>query len=99
MTNSNIKNASLNLQNISTSRRSFIKKASVVGAGLMVGIPLVSCAKASFPNEKALNEQQVALQPNALLQITADNTINFYLPRSEMGQGISTGLTTIVLYL
>lgn len=96
MSNSNIKNASLNLHNISASRRSFIKKASVVGAGLMVGIPLISCAQSPLPNGKSSHENQAALQPNALLQITADNTINFYLPRSEMGQGISTGLTTIV---
>jgi len=74
-----------------TTRRSFIKNISLAGAGLVVGLPLTACVNASQPNKS-----QTALIPNALLQITHDNIINFYLPRSEMGQGTYTGLTTIV---
>ncbi len=77
--------------NISSSRRHFLKNVSLAGGGLIVGLPLTACASAQLPNES-----QSALQPNALLQITSDNQINFYLPRSEMGQGTYTGLTTIV---
>jgi CO/xanthine dehydrogenase Mo-binding subunit len=77
--------------NISSSRRRFLKNVSLAGGGLIVGLPLTACASAQLPNESLS-----ALQPNALLQITSDNQINFYLPRSEMGQGTYTGLTTIV---
>ena len=77
--------------NISTSRRNFLKNISLASGGLVVGLPLTACASAPLPGEN-----KNALQPNALLQITSDNTINFYLPRSEMGQGTYTGLTTIV---
>jgi len=87
MTTSTSKNA----KGIGTSRRNFIKNISLAGAGLVVGLPLTACVNASLPNKN-----QLALTPNALLQITNDSTINFYLPRSEMGQGTYTGLTTIV---
>lgn len=80
-----------NTDSISSSRRNFIKNVSLAGGGLMVGLPLTACASADLPNGS-----QSSLQPNALLQITSDNKINFYLPRSEMGQGTFTGLTTIV---
>lgn len=74
-----------------TSRRNFLKSLSLAGAGLVVSLPLTANTNTSSTNNKPSN-----LQPNALLQITRDNKINFYLPRSEMGQGTYTGLTTIV---
>jgi len=91
MTTSKAKNTTVKFNGIQTSRRSFIKNISLAGAGLVVGLPLTACVNASLPNNNKL-----ALTPNALLQITNDNIINFYLPRSEMGQGTYTGLTTIV---
>ncbi|GIR69278.1 MAG: hypothetical protein CM15mP74_05290 [Halieaceae bacterium] len=36
------------------------------------------------------------LTPNAFLQVLPDNTIRFYTARSEMGQGVTTGLATLV---
>ena len=78
-------------KSIQTSRRKFLKNMSFVGAGLIIGLPLTACA-----NSTTHQGRQSALQPNALLQITSDNVINFYLPRAEMGQGTFTGLTTII---
>jgi CO/xanthine dehydrogenase Mo-binding subunit len=86
-----IKNLDTNTNNVSPSRRNFLKNLSLAGGGLMVGLPLNACASGQLPSST-----DDALQPNALLQITSDNKINFYVPRSEMGQGIYTGLTTIV---
>ena len=37
-----------------------------------------------------------AWTPNAFLQVLPDNTIRFYTARSEMGQGVTTGLATLV---
>jgi isoquinoline 1-oxidoreductase beta subunit len=81
----------INNQGVSSTRRSFLKNLSLAGGGLIVGLPLTACASAELPNTS-----DNALQPNALLQITSDNKVNFYLPRSEMGQGTYTGLSTIV---
>ncbi|MEH6605542.1 MAG: molybdopterin cofactor-binding domain-containing protein [Pseudomonadales bacterium] len=91
MTTPTTKNFTLHSKTIRASRRNFIKGLSLAGAGLIVGLPITACANAA-----TANKNPSALQPNALLQITSDNNINFYLPRSEMGQGTYTGLTTIV---
>lgn len=76
---------------INDSRRHFLKSLGLASGGLIAGIPLTGCASASLPNE-----QSGDIQPNAILQLTSDNQINFYLPRTEMGQGVYTGLTTIL---
>ncbi|EAT13734.1 xanthine dehydrogenase family protein molybdopterin-binding subunit [Bermanella marisrubri] len=76
---------------IDDSRRRFLKGLGLASGGLIAGIPLTGCASTALPNE-----QTGDIQPNALLQITRDNQINFYLPRTEMGQGVYTGLTTIL---
>lgn len=34
--------------------------------------------------------------PNAFLELSPDNSIYFYCPRDEMGQGVTTGLATLV---
>jgi CO/xanthine dehydrogenase Mo-binding subunit len=78
-------------QEINNSRRKFLKNISWVTGGLIVGVPLTACA-----NAPSSSKSKASLQPNALLQITTDNKINFYVPRSEMGQGTYTGLTTII---
>jgi len=76
---------------INNARRRFLKSLGFASGGLIVGIPLTACASNGLPNEK-----ENALQPSALLQISDDNSIHFFLPRSEMGQGVYTGLTTIL---
>jgi len=73
------------------SRRQFLKNMGMAGGGLVVGLPLTACATANLPNP-----MEGDLQPNAFLQITNDNQMHFYLPRAEMGQGVYTGLTTII---
>lgn len=74
-----------------SSRRSFLKNSAMLGGGLMIGLPLSACATAGFP--KAGDKD---FQPDAFLQITPDNQVHFYMPRSEMGQGTYTGLTTLI---
>jgi CO/xanthine dehydrogenase Mo-binding subunit len=75
---------------INTSRRDFLKHTTLAGGGLIVGIPLLGLS-----NSTSAATQQT-LTPNAILQITPNNTVHFYLPRSEMGQGVYTGLTTLL---
>lgn len=69
-------------------RRSFLKL--ITAGGLMVAMPAVA-SDAPF-----LYSQAQALNVSALLQVNTAGDIIFHMPRAEMGQGISTGLCTLV---
>jgi len=74
-------------------RRQVLKSIALAGGGLVATIQLSACASASAlasPNDAG------GLTNNALLQITPNNEIHFYLPRAEMGQGVFMGLTTLI---
>ncbi|MFT6310784.1 MAG: CO/xanthine dehydrogenase Mo-binding subunit, partial [Porticoccus sp.] len=72
-------------------RRGFLKTVALTGGGLALGFQLTGCSS------KAINRSNGSqFMPNAFIQITPDNTITFFMPRAEMGQGILDGLTTII---
>jgi isoquinoline 1-oxidoreductase beta subunit len=71
------------------SRRSFIVGSAVVGGGLWLGLSLRK--DVALPS---LREGTFA--PNAFLQITNTGEVIFQLPKSEMGQGVETSLTTLI---
>ena len=73
------------------SRRNFLIGAGVVGGGLVVGFSM-----RSGPGAPPLKAMEGAYAPNAFLQIGADNVMRFYCPRDEMGQGVTTGLATLI---
>lgn len=73
------------------SRRSFLKAAGLTGGGLVLGVSLGGCS-----TQPAFEPDGETFTPHALLQITPDNVVRFYCPRDEMGQGITTGLATVV---
>ena len=77
---------------VNYSRRHFLRATGVAGGGLVVGFSLTGCGSAPWPMKAIAG----AFTPNAFLQITADNEIRFHCPRDEMGQGVTTGLTTLV---
>ena len=74
------------------SRRKFLKTTGIVGGGLVVGFSLAGCAPGELPIDLSGN----GFIPNAFLQITPDNNVRFYCPRDEMGQGVTTGLATLI---
>lgn len=71
------------------SRREFIKLTSGSTAALVVGIALPGCAGKPEPRGEAF-------VPNAYLRIDASDTITIVMPRSEMGQKLTTALPQIV---
>ena len=76
---------------MSLSRRNFIKSTALLGGGIAIGFNLTGCSKSPpFPNMSS-----TALQPNAFLQVTAQGDVILQLHKSEMGQGVFTGLTTL----
>ncbi len=77
---------------LNVSRRRFLKTSGVAGGGLVVGFTLTGCGSSAPPVARMEGD----FVPNAFLQITPENRVRFYCPRDEMGQGVSTGLTTLV---
>lgn len=79
------------MNTLDVSRRRFLRNTGIVGGGFVVGFSLTGCG----PNTPALSAVEGGFTPNAFLQI-AEDAIRFYVPRDEMGQGVTTGLTTII---
>ena len=73
-------------------RRTLLIGGGLVGGGLIVGFSLSGDDPAPLP----IAVEDGAFVPNAFLQILPDNTIRFYTARDEMGQGVTTGLATLV---
>ncbi|WP_394209600.1 molybdopterin cofactor-binding domain-containing protein [Enterovibrio calviensis] len=73
-----------------TSRRGFIKLLTTAGAGLTLGIHLPSIAA------EASETAGAPFSPNAFVRIGADDTVTIVIKHLDMGQGVTTGLATIV---
>ncbi len=73
-------------------RRKFLKASGVAGGGLIVGFGLGGCGSSRLPIES----EPGSVVLNAFLQITQENAVRFYCPRDEMGQGVTTGLATLI---
>ena len=81
------------MSTVNLSRRGFLQSTGIAGGGLIVGFALAGCSGGrAFPIEPLAG----GFVPNAFLQITPENRVRFYCPRDEMGQGISTGLATLI---
>ena len=81
------------MNQVNQSRRNFLRVSAVAGGGLMVGFSLSGCGSSAAPR---LVDIEGAFAPNSFLQFSANGDIRFYCPRDEMGQGVTTGLATLV---
>ena len=82
------------MNTVNISRRHLLKASAVTGGGLVVGLGFTGCSNA--PALLPIVSTEGAWSPNSFLQILPGNTIRFYTARSEMGQGVITGLATLV---
>ena len=76
---------------VPATRRQFLKGAASGGAALIVSayVPMTSSqAFAAFPAGTP--------KPNAFVKIAADNTVSVIIKHLDKGQGVTTGLATIV---
>lgn len=69
-----------------TSRREFLKGSAAVGVGLIVG----------FNNVSELVAGTSEFVPNPFVRILPDNTVVVIAKHFEMGQGTTTGLSTLI---
>ncbi len=72
-------------------RRTFLKTAALAGGGLVLGFDFSS--RRLFAMEASAGE---VFQPNAFVKIGTDDLVTVVIKHIEFGQGVSTGLPTIV---
>ncbi len=66
-------------------RRQFLQVAAIAGGGLAIGFGRIAMAADS-----------AVFAPNAFVRIGADSTVTVVIKHLEMGQGVTTGLPTLV---
>jgi isoquinoline 1-oxidoreductase subunit beta len=78
-------------------RREFLKVTTVAGIGLLVSCYAPARSDAAVTEARAAGAKKTdEFTPNAWLKIASDDTITIMINHSEMGQGITTGLSMIV---
>lgn len=77
--------------NAGLSRSHFIRLSTALGSGLGIALFLPNCAPA-----KVGESSTDAFAPNAWVHIAPDDSVTVVLAKSEMGQGVTTGLPTLV---
>ncbi len=77
------------------SRRDFIKVSSLAGLGFMVGCGK-SAEHAPEAHAKVAGSSQDAFEFNAFVKVTTDNKVTVVVKHLDKGQGVTTGLPTIV---
>src|SRR5258705_9943074 len=79
------------------SRRMFLKSTAAAGAGLSLGIYFGDAlAQMSGPGKTVGGVATGTFEPNAFLRIGKDNTVTVVVKHLEMGQGVYTGLPTLI---
>ena len=76
---------------MSLSRRAFIRNTSVAGGALTLGFSLTGCAPDKLPK---VSEDD--FQPDSYLRITPTGEVIVQIFKAEMGQGVTTGIMTIL---
>ncbi len=70
-------------------RRDFVKVSAAAGGGILFGFQL--------PVKRAVAAASAAsFEPNAFIRIDRSSRVTIWFSRSELGQGVKTGLPMIV---
>lgn len=79
-----------NTNSFNEGRREFLRISALAGGGLLLGftVPVKPCF--------AGDDSETGFTPDAFLRITPDGTVTVISNKSEMGQGIYTGLALLV---
>jgi isoquinoline 1-oxidoreductase beta subunit len=79
------------METTALNRGGFIRLTGSLGAGLGLAFYLPGCS----PSKSSGQGDEFA--PNAWVRIAPDETIKIVLNKSEMGQGVATGLPTVLV--
>jgi len=77
---------------ISPSRREFLKTGATLGAGLTIGFYLPAGIAKMMEDQ----DSGKPFVPNAFIRVAPDDTVTVIVKHLEMGQGVNTGLPTLV---
>lgn len=81
-------------ENISITRRDFLKVTATAGAGLLAGIPMfLSCSG----EPATVSEAPPLVDPGLWIRIDKDNSITIIISKAEMGQGIVTSMAMLIV--
>jgi isoquinoline 1-oxidoreductase beta subunit len=84
------------IETVYMGRRRFLKVAVLGGAGLALGVYLGFGGEEKRSLEESWGVRPGSWTPNAWLRIDPDGTVTVRVNHSEMGQGVTTGLPTLV---
>lgn len=73
------------------SRRDFCKNGALLGTSLVLGFYLPGCQK-----KEVIPPATGPFKPNAFIQIAPDDSVTFFVNKSEMGQGVYTSLPMLI---
>jgi isoquinoline 1-oxidoreductase subunit beta len=77
------------------SRRTFVAQATIAGAGLVIGVRFSPAKALAQENEKG--PKKPVMNPfDAYIHVKPDEKISLIVAKSEMGQGIKTGLAMLL---
>lgn len=78
-------------------RRDFLRVSALASGALAVGINFAGCASARQRREIARVAQESGVfRPNAFVTVRPDSKVEILMPKSEMGQGVTTLFATLV---
>ncbi|MBB6521765.1 xanthine dehydrogenase family protein molybdopterin-binding subunit [Pseudoteredinibacter isoporae] len=80
-------------------RRQFLQATGIAGSGLLLGAPLAQAAPKAVPMDLISGADSSAedfLRLNLFVELALDGTVRIVCHRSEMGQGIRTGLPQVL---
>lgn len=77
---------------VAASRRAFLQVGALAGGGLAIGLVIPGFGGFD-PDARAAAD---ALAPNQWIRIHPDNTVLFYVDKSEMGQGVATSMPMLI---
>ena len=78
-------------------RRAFLKADASLGMGLILAFHMpIALSKAGSLAIAENSVTNASFEPNAFIRISSDNSITVVVKHLEMGQGISTGLPTLI---
>ena len=81
---------------VNAGRRHFLIGLGVVGAGTAAGIYVAPELFARSGAGRAAGTPPVDFKPHAFVRISSDDTITAIIGKSEMGQGIHTGIPMVL---
>jgi isoquinoline 1-oxidoreductase subunit beta len=79
---------------VTTTRRTFLKVTTLAGAGFIVGCGDSGSLEPTAPGAAATPAGPVAM--NAFVKIGADNRVTAIIKHLDKGQGVTTGLSTLI---